>query len=127
MSPEAARLFYDPRCGPCALFARVSARLGGSRLRSLPYDEAEATRDLGDLDEETRFAYAHLVDDRGRSSGSALMPPLVKICLGETAGRLVLQVAPLDRALRWTYDQFWNYRRTRGCAATSAVPDGFAP
>lgn len=116
-STERARLFYDPGCGPCSLFARVSEWASGSRLRIVPYDGEEAVRALGDLTEETRISYAHFVDPQGRRSGSAIMSPLVALALGTTGGQVVERVPSVDRGLRWIYDRFWNYRRTRGCAA----------
>ena len=63
--PTPARLYYDPGCGPCTMFARVSGWASRSRLRIVPYDGPEATRELGDMTEEVRFAYAHLVDAGG--------------------------------------------------------------
>ena len=116
-----ARLFYDPGCGPCTIFARVSAWSSRSQLRAVPYDGPEATRELGDMTEEVRFAYAHLVDGRGRRSGSAIMNPLVGLTLGPTGERIVTRVPWIDRSLRWVYDLFWNYRRTRGCAAPARL------
>lgn len=116
------RLFYDPGCGPCTFFARVNEWLGRARLEALPYDGKEAASVLGDLEDEARFAYAHLVDAGGRRSGAAIMTPLVGLSLGPTAERVVVRVAPLEHGLRWIYNRFWDYRRTRGCAAPAAVP-----
>jgi len=118
LSPtSAARLYYDPGCGPCRLFAQVCQWASRSRVRSLPYDGAEARQQLGDLSEEFRFAYAHLVRCDLRTSGEAIMTPLVGLTIGPTGERVVSHVPPLDRGLRWIYGRFWNYRRTRGCAA----------
>ena len=119
--PPIARLFYDSGCGPCTFFARINQWASRSRLRAIPYDGEEAVSALGDLDDETRYAYAHLVDPRGRRSGAAIMPPLVGLVLGLTAERVVVRVSPLGRGLRWIYDRFWNYRRTRGCASPNRV------
>ena len=105
------------------MFARVSEWASRSRLRALPYDGPEATRELGDLDDELRFAYAHLVDARWRCSGSAIMSPLVGLTLGSTGERVVTRVPRIDRVLRWVYDQFWNFRRTRGCASRARLAD----
>ncbi|HYA58315.1 MAG TPA: hypothetical protein VEH57_07670 [Thermoplasmata archaeon] len=116
-STPTARLFFDPGCGPCRLFARVSEWASRSRLRAVPYDGDEARRELGDLSDDARFAYAHLVHDRERRSGDAIMTPLVGLTVGPTGERVVARVPPLDRGLRWMYGVFWNYRRTRGCAA----------
>lgn len=116
-SPATARLFYDSGCGPCTFFAQINQWASRSRLRALAYDGTEAAVALGDLDEETRFAYAHLVDARGRRTGAAIMKPLVGLVLGSTAERVVARVPPADLGLRWIYGRFWNYRRTRGCAA----------
>jgi len=120
-APVPARLFYDPVCGPCTMFARVSEWASRSRLRAVPYDGPDASRELGDLDNETRFSYAHLVDGHGRRSGSAIMNPLVGLTLGATGERIVTRVGRFDRGLRWVYDWFWNYRRTRGCASPAHI------
>ena len=122
--PATTRLFYDPGCGPCTMFARVSEWASHAHLRAVPYDGAEAARELGDLDESVRFAYAHLVDARGRRSGSAIMSPLVGLAFGTAGERIVNRVSAVDHGLRWVYDRFWDYRRTRGCAAPPrlAVP-----
>ena len=112
-----ARLFYDPNCGPCRLFAQVTQWASRSRLRALPYDGVEAGTELADLDEEVRFAYAHLVRRETRTSGDAIMTPLIGLTIGPTSERVVTRVAPIDQGLRWVYARFWNYRRTRGCAA----------
>jgi len=90
---------------------------------AVPYDGPEATRELGDLDADFRFANAHLVDVRGRRSGSAIMSLLVGLTLGSTGERIVIRVPRIDRGLRWVYDQFWNLRRTRGCASPARLAD----
>ena len=112
-----ARLFHDAGCGPCTVFARAHQWASRSRLRAVPYDGAEARSALGDIEEETRFAYAHLVDTGGRRSGAAIMTSLVGLVLGPTAERVVTRVRPLGAGLRWSYDRLWDYRRTHGCAA----------
>ncbi len=119
-APATARLFYDAGCGPCTFFARVSQWASRSRLRSLPYDGEEARRVLADLDEERRFAFAHLVDARGRRSGSAIMTPLVALALGPQ-GERVAKVPAIEHGLWWIYDRFWDYRKTRGCAAPTRI------
>ena len=116
-----ARLFYDTGCGPCTFFAKINQWASRSRLRAIPYDGEEAGSALGDLDDETRFAYAHVVDTGGRRSGPAIMIPLVGLVLGPTVERVVARVSPLGGGLRWIYDRFWNYRRTRGCASPNRV------
>lgn len=116
-APARARLFYDPGCGPCSLFARASEWASRAQLRAVPYDGPEATRELGDLADEVRFSYAHWVDARGRRSGAAIINPLVGLTLGSVGERVVTRVGPVDRGLRWVYDRFWNYRRTRGCTS----------
>lgn len=120
-SGATARLFYDPGCGPCTLFARVSQWASRSHLRALPYDGEEADRELGDLNAEFRFAYAHLVDDRGRTSGADIMNPLVRLTAGPTGGRVVGCVPSVDHGLRWLYARFWSYRQTHGCGARETV------
>jgi hypothetical protein len=116
------RLFFDPNCGPCTLFARLAEWASRSSVRALPYDGEEACRALGDLPDAERFAYAHFVDSDGRRSGSAIMGPLLERTIGPVGGRIVDQVPPVDHGLHWLYDRFWNYRRTRGCAAGTSGP-----
>jgi hypothetical protein len=116
------RLYYDPGCGPCRLFARSVEWAAHARLHSLPYDGVEADRELAGLPTEVRFAYAHLVDGRARYTGADIMAPLVGLTFGPTGERVVRDVGPADRALRWLYDRFWTYRRTRGCAAPQSSP-----
>lgn len=112
-----ARLFYDHDCGPCRLFAQVCQWASRSRVAALPYDGDEAHRELADLSEEERFAYAHLLRGPERRSGEAIMTPLVGLTFGPAGETVVSRVRPLDRGLRWMYGRFWDYRRTRGCAA----------
>jgi len=112
-----AYLYYDPGCGPCRFFARVCQWASRSRLQALPYDGTEARLQLADLTDEVRFSYAHLVSRQGRMSGAAIMTPLVGLTLGPTTERVVAHAPPLEQGLRWIYTRFWNYRRTRGCAA----------
>ena len=118
--PIAGRLFYDPNCGPCTFFARVSRWATRSRLTVLPDDGEGATNALADLDDESRYAFAHLMDGRGRTSGASIMRPLVGLVLGSTGVRVVAGFPPMDYGLRWNYNCLWNYRRTRGCA----IPGG---
>ena len=118
-----ARLYYDAHCGPCSLFANAVERSSRGRVRALPYDGDDAARELGDLSAPERFAYAHLVDRRGRTSGAAILPPILGLTVGAPAERLAERAPPIGRALAWLYDRFWNHRRTRGCAAAGpAVP-----
>ena len=117
-----AWLFYDPGCGPCRFFARVCEWASRSRVRSLSYDGEEARRELIRLDDATWFSYAHLVHVPNRCSGASIMTPLAGWILGSTAERIVAGAPPLDRGLKWVYNRFWNYRRTRGCAARTYGP-----
>ena len=116
-----AQLFYDPGCGPCRLFAHWTQWASRSRLEALPYDGEEARLRLADMTDEYRFSYAHLIRREKRTSGDAIMTPLVGLTLGATGERVVARVGPLDRGLRRIYGWFWNYRRTRGCAAPAEV------
>jgi hypothetical protein len=117
-----AHLYYDPGCGPCRLFAQVAQWAVRSRIDALPYDGPQARRALGDMTEEFRYAFAHLVYGRERASGDAIMAPLVGLTIGPTGERVVRSVPSIDGGLRWVYRKFWDYRRTRGCAAPAATP-----
>lgn len=119
--PDRARLYYDAGCGPCSLFARISEWASRSRVAALPYDGEDAARELADVEAEARFTSAHLLDDRGRHSGAEMMAPLFGMTLGRTGERVLARVPAVDRSLRWMYLRFWNYRRTRGCAARAAA------
>jgi len=121
MGPARARLYYDAGCGPCTFFARAASWASLQRLEPRPLDSPKADVDLARLTESTRFGYAHLADDTGRQSGADIMAPLIGLTLGGSGARVVRAAPPVDRSLRWLYDRFWMYRRTKGCAAEAGA------
>lgn len=117
---RAVRLYYDAECGPCRLFARAVEGASGHRVTPVPLGGSDGDRELAGLSTEARFGYAHLlVGGAERQTGADLLVPLVRYTLGRTAGRVVDRIGPLRRSLRWGYQRFWEYRRTRGCAAAT--------
>jgi predicted DCC family thiol-disulfide oxidoreductase YuxK len=117
----AAGLYYDGRCGPCTWFARVSAATSRGRIRIDPLDGPSAERDLRALPDARRFGFFHIVRSGRVYTGPEALPVLIELTAGRTAGRVV-HGAPFVRAgLEWVYQRFWDYRRTKGCAAR-AVP-----
>lgn len=117
---RAARLFYDDACGPCRLLAHASEGLSRHRLVATPLTAPEAEARLVGLPAEVRYGYAHLDTGPAIRTGEDLAAPLVGLALGPTWQRVVQRHPPLERALRRIYVQFWEYRRTRGCAAPRA-------
>jgi hypothetical protein len=116
-----ARLYYDAGCGPCSFFARAAVGTSRGRLLSVPLADRAADSDLGVLSEETRYDSAHFVDYRGLRSGSEILGPLIGVAAGEAAERVVLAVPPIRHSLAWLYDQFWEYRRVKGCVAPTGA------
>jgi hypothetical protein len=116
---RAVRLYYDSSCGSCRLLARAAEGVSHHRVDAVPLDAPVADRELRDLSSQDRFGSAHLVSSTTRHSGSDLASPLVSATLGPAVGRVVAGTPPLERSLRWLYNRFWNYRRTRGCAAAT--------
>ncbi|MGP8074137.1 MAG: hypothetical protein ACLP74_03820 [Thermoplasmata archaeon] len=114
-----ARLYYDRGCGSCSFFARAAEGTSHQRLVAVPLDAPDAERDLGDLADGVRYGSAHLVTGAGRETGSDIVTPLARLVLGERVARVYGRVPFLDRSFRRVYIRFWNYRRTRGCAAAT--------
>jgi hypothetical protein len=119
LEDRSARLYYDSSCGPCRLLARAAEGMSHHRLNAIPLESPGAAADLSDLSTEDRFGSAHLVTGSTRLTGADLATPLVRFALGARLARVVASAPPLDRSLRWVYVRFWNYRRTRGCAAAT--------
>jgi len=116
---RAARLYYDGNCGSCAFFARAAQAASHRQLVAIPLDAPVADRDLSGLSGEDRFGSAHLAVGASVRSGSDILGPLLGLSLGEGASRVYARVPVVDRSLRWVYRRFWNFRRTRGCAAAT--------
>jgi hypothetical protein len=114
-----ARLYYDRGCGSCSFFARAAVGTSHQRLVAIPLDAPDAQRDLGDLADTERYRSAHLVTAASRETGSDIVTPLAELVLGARMARLYDRIPFLDRSLRRVYLRFWNYRRTRGCAAAT--------
>jgi hypothetical protein len=114
---RSARLFYDDACGPCRLLARATEQVSRHRVVATPLTSPVANVRLDGVPPEARYGYAHLDAVGGLRTGEAITAPLVGLTLGPTWEGVVRKVPPLDRAMRRAYLWFWEYRRTRGCAA----------
>ncbi len=115
-------LFYDAGCGPCTLWARASAGIAREGVRILALDSREADRALGSMPDTVRFSYFHLARGGRTLTGTDALPLLVGLVAGRTAERVVRRVGFVRRGLDRTYRAFWEYRRTRGCAAGAVAP-----
>ncbi|MGP8077177.1 MAG: hypothetical protein ACLQD8_08810 [Thermoplasmata archaeon] len=111
-----ARLYYDPSCGPCSLFAGTVEGVAHGRVEPVPFDALRADPDLGDLPVPVRYGAAHLVVGSERRTGPEIVGPLVGMTLGPTAGRLFERFPTLGRPLRWIYLRFWEHRSRHGCS-----------
>jgi predicted DCC family thiol-disulfide oxidoreductase YuxK len=98
-------LLYDADCGVCTwLTARILAWDRRRRLRPVALQDPEADSLLAGIDEETRMASWHLVDDQGSViSGGAALAPLLRLLPGGAPLAGAAERAPrlVDRAYRW--------------------------
>lgn len=116
-----AELYYDDQCGPCTLWARAVRALSRGRITLHPLASPRADVALADLPDGERFGYAHLSLSDRRWQGEELLGPLLAVLLGPRGGVFASSRLPSGRLLRRVYRAFWEYRRTKGCAA-AAVP-----
>jgi hypothetical protein len=114
------RLFFDASCGPCTFFARLTAGISRSGLEVYSLDGAEADRALPGMSASMRYSYFHIVEPDGIWSGAEAMPVWAGLVGGKGARELAERAPPVNRLLRLVYTRFWEYRRTRGCAADAA-------
>ena len=114
---EPTRLYFDARCGPCTLFARVSRVASRGRIEVRPLSGADADRELATLPPAERYGAFHLVGLGRTTTGEAAVVPLVGLALGAPAERVARGAPPVRRGLEWTYRRFWSYRRAHGCAS----------
>jgi hypothetical protein len=110
-------LFYDSTCGPCTFFASVFQGVSRTQLAIEPLDSPDADQALGLMEEEERFGAFHFMVHGSTFTGPEAMTPLVETTFGQTVGRIARDCGPVRGGLRRTYLWFWEYRRTRGCAA----------
>jgi predicted DCC family thiol-disulfide oxidoreductase YuxK len=98
-------LLYDSGCGACTwLVARILAWDRDRRLRPVALQDPEADLLLSGMDEATRMASWHLVDENGRvtSAGPALAPLLRELPqAGALAGLAERAPRLIDRGYRW--------------------------
>jgi predicted DCC family thiol-disulfide oxidoreductase YuxK len=112
---DPAAVLYDRDCGFCRWsVARLLALDRRRRLRPVALQSPEAQRLLPDMDEERRFASAHLVTADGRvySGGDAVVPLLGHL----PAGRALSAAARLIPAALWRggYDRIAARRSAFG-------------
>jgi hypothetical protein len=110
-------MFFDSGCGPCTFFAQITAAFSRSPVGVHPLDGPDADHALQAMTPQTRFGYFHIVEPGRIWTGPDAMPAWVGLIGGRSARRVVERSAPIDRLLRWIYNDFWEYRRSHGCAA----------
>ncbi len=115
-------MFFDAGCGPCTFFAHVTEGLSRSELGVYPLDGPEADRALLSMPPETRYGYFHIVEPGRTWTGPDAMPAWVGLVGGRRARWVAERSRPVNRLLRLFYDRFWEYRRSRGCAAEGVPP-----
>jgi predicted DCC family thiol-disulfide oxidoreductase YuxK len=113
-------MFFDSSCGPCTFFARITAGLSRSGPEVYPLDGPEADRALQSMSSEARYSSFHIVEPGKTWTGPDAMPAWVGLVAGNRARWVAEKARPVNRLLRRFYDGFWEYRRSRGCAAEGA-------
>jgi predicted DCC family thiol-disulfide oxidoreductase YuxK len=111
------RMFFDASCGPCTFWAHLTAGLSRSRVQVYALDAPEADRAFGSMSPELRYSYFHIVESDRTWTGPEAMPAWVGLVGGRSARAVAERAPPVNRLLRLAYNRFWEYRRTRGCAA----------
>lgn len=117
------RLFYDASCGPCTFWARLTAGLSSTGVEAFALDGPEGDRWLGSMTPELRYSYFHIVEAGRTFTGPEAMPAWIGLVGGKGARTVAERAPPVNRLLRLAYNRFWEYRRTRGCAA-GETPNG---
>ena len=94
MAGAGAVVLYDRDCGFCLWsLARVLDFDRRRRLRPVALQDAEADELLGGMEEERRYASAHLVTGEGEVySGGAAVAPLLRLLPGGTPLSLVARL-----------------------------------
>lgn len=110
-------MFFDASCGPCTFWARLTAGLSRSGLEVYTLDGPEADRTFPTMAPERRYSYFHIVESGQTWTGPEAMPAWVGLVGGKGARTVAERAPPVNRLLRHAYNRFWEYRRTRGCAA----------
>lgn len=119
MVPGPVSMYFDAGCGPCTFWAHLTRGLRPGRLDAFALDSPEADHTLVGLPPEIRHDYFHILEGGRLWTGPDAMPVWVGLFWGPSARRIAERVGPLDHSLRFVYNLFWEYRRTRGCAADS--------
>jgi len=110
-------MFFDASCGPCTFFARLTAGVSRPPLEVYSLDSPEADRALPSMPSDLRYNYFHILESGKTWTGPEAMPAWVGLVGGKSARRIAEGAPPVNRFLRLVYNRFWEYRRTRGCAA----------
>jgi predicted DCC family thiol-disulfide oxidoreductase YuxK len=116
-APSTPRMFYDASCGPCTFWARLTAGLSHPQVEVYALDGPEADHAFSAMSPELRYSYFHIVESGRTWTGPDAMPAWVGLIGGKAARVVAEKTPPVNRLLRLAYNRFWEYRRTRGCAA----------
>jgi predicted DCC family thiol-disulfide oxidoreductase YuxK len=111
------RMFFDAGCGPCTFWARLTAGVSRTKLEIYSLDSVEADAALQSMAPDRRFAFFHIVESGLTWTGPDAMPAWAGLVGGKGARALAERAPPVNQLLRRAYHRFWEYRRTRGCAA----------
>jgi predicted DCC family thiol-disulfide oxidoreductase YuxK len=120
--PASFRMFYDASCGPCTFWARFTAGVSQVGVDAYPLDGPEADLELGSMAPELRYGYFHIVEPGRILTGPDAMPAWIGLLGGKPARALAERASPVKHLLRLGYNRFWEYRRSRGCAADRSTP-----
>ncbi|MGC2289970.1 MAG: DCC1-like thiol-disulfide oxidoreductase family protein [Thermoplasmata archaeon] len=115
------RMFFDANCGPCTFWARLSAGLSRSGLEVYALDGPEADGALRSMTPDRRYGYFHIEESGQMWTGPEAMPAWVGLLGGKGARSVAERAPPVNRFLRFAYNRFWEYRRTRGCATENPL------
>ncbi len=85
-------------------------------------DGPEADHALRFMLPELRYRYFHIVESGRTWTGPDALPVWVGLLGGKRARTVAEKIPPVNRFLRLTYNRFWEYRQTRGCAAEGTRP-----
>jgi predicted DCC family thiol-disulfide oxidoreductase YuxK len=110
-------MYFDAGCGPCTFWARLTAGITRTPLEVYSLDSPEADRAFSGMSTDRRYGYFHIVEAGTTWTGPEAMPVWVGLVAGRSVRSVAERAPPVNRLLRRVYNRFWEYRRSRGCAA----------